>query len=67
VGAAARKGLAEKGHRLFFSWIAHNPLKSPESDEEIQGNPSRFFLVFLGFRWFRLEEFGRGVTLGEPV
>ena len=25
-----------------FSWIARNPLKSPESDEGIQGNPSPF-------------------------
>src|SRR5208337_2786679 len=41
-----------------FPWIARNPLKSPESDEGIQGNPTQFFLVFLGLALIRLEEFG---------
>jgi hypothetical protein len=35
----------------FFLWNRHNPLKSPDSDEEIQGNPNHFpwsGLVWLG-------------------
>ena len=49
------------GSNYFFLWIARNPLKSPESDEEIQKkskriqeNPSPlpwFFLVGLGSAW----------------
>jgi hypothetical protein len=38
----------------FFIWIRRNPLKSPNSAKEIQGNPSLFpwfSLVFLGFVW----------------
>jgi hypothetical protein len=42
----------------FLGWIARNPLKSPESDEEIQDNPRKSKPVFLGFSWTRLEEFG---------
>src|SRR5208337_1805396 len=41
----------------FFLWIARNPLKSPESDEEIQENPRKskpVSLVFLGLAWVRL-------------
>jgi hypothetical protein len=36
----------------FFIWIRRNPLKSPESTKEIQGNPSFFpwfYLDLLGF------------------
>jgi hypothetical protein len=35
----------------FFYFFAHNPLKSPDSDEQIQGNPSFF-------AWFYLDLFG---------
>jgi hypothetical protein len=37
---------------FYFLWVACNPLKSLESDEGIQENPSPFpwfFLVWLGF------------------
>ena len=40
-----------------FVFFARNPLKSPESAKEIQGNPSIFpwnSLVFLGFIWREL-------------
>jgi hypothetical protein len=40
-----------------FIFFARNPLKSPESAKEIQGNPSIFpwnSLVFLGFIWREL-------------
>jgi hypothetical protein len=40
--------------KKFFIWIRSNPLKSPESAKEIQGNAS-FFACFnldlLGFIW----------------
>jgi hypothetical protein len=35
----------------FFIFFARNPLKSPDSDEQNQGNPSKlawFYLVLLG-------------------
>ena len=41
----------------FFIWIRRNPLKSPDSAEEIQGNPRIFpwfYLDFLGFPWTQL-------------
>jgi hypothetical protein len=41
-------------------WIPRNPLKSPVSDEGIQGFFSWFFLVFFGSAWIGLEKFGRG-------
>jgi hypothetical protein len=45
------------GPEIFFIWIARNPLKILESDEEIQENPRKsklVFLVFLGLAWIRL-------------
>jgi hypothetical protein len=39
---------------VFLIWIRRNPLKSPESTKEKQGNPSLFAwicLVLLGFVW----------------
>jgi hypothetical protein len=33
-----------EGGKDFFIWIRCNPLKSPDSAKEIQGNPSFFFL-----------------------
>jgi hypothetical protein len=58
------RALSQSRHVLlqagnFFLWNRHNPLKSPDSDEGIQGNPNRFSLVFLGLAWFGLELFGR--------
>jgi hypothetical protein len=44
----------------FLTWIARNPLKSPESDEGIQENPSPFSWSGLDWLWFGLEEFGPG-------
>lgn len=44
---------------IFLLGFARNPLKSPESDEEIQENPRLFpwfFLVWLGLALVRLEE-----------
>jgi len=38
----------------FFIWIRCNPLKSPDSAKGIQGNPSIFPLVLLGFPWIYL-------------
>jgi hypothetical protein len=37
-----------------FIWIRRNPLKSPDSAKEKQGNPSLFawfYLVLLAFSW----------------
>ena len=39
-------------------WIARNPLKSPESEEEIPRNSSPFSWSGLDRLWFGLEEFG---------
>jgi hypothetical protein len=42
-----------------FIWIRRNPLKSPDSAKEKQGNASLFawfYLVFLAFSCFSLEE-----------
>jgi hypothetical protein len=36
---------------IFLVWIGHNPLKSPDSDEQNQANPSIFI-------WFRLAGLG---------
>jgi hypothetical protein len=52
-----------KPEKVFFIWIRCNPLKSPDSDERIQGNPSIFpwfYLVQLGFAW---TEFARKLYL----
>jgi|SRR5271166_1610834 len=43
---------------FFLIWIARNPLKSPESDEGIQENPSPLSWSGLVWLWFGLEEFG---------
>src|SRR5271166_1040283 len=40
------------------TWTARNLLKSPESDEGIQENPSSFSWSDLVWFWFGLEEFG---------
>jgi len=47
-----------KDERVFDVWTAPNPLKSPESDEGIQDNPSPF--PWSGLVWIcvGLEEFG---------
>jgi hypothetical protein len=33
----------------YFIWIRRNPLKSPDSAKEIQGNPSFFPWIYLHF------------------
>ena len=43
---------------FFLIWTACNLLKSPESDEGIQDNPSPFSWAGLVGIWFGLEEFG---------
>src|SRR5271166_1497368 len=43
---------------FFLILTARNPLKSPESDEGIQENPSPFSWSGLVWIWFGLEEFG---------
>jgi hypothetical protein len=42
----------------FFIWIRRNPLKSPDSAEGIQGNPSFFAWIpldLLGFIWLSFD------------
>src|SRR5271166_5281535 len=39
---AVRDSSLRAARAIFLAWIARNPLKSPESDEGIQGNPSPF-------------------------
>jgi hypothetical protein len=42
------------GGNVFLIWFRRNPLKSPDSAKEKQGNPSFFawiYLVLLGFVW----------------
>jgi hypothetical protein len=52
----------------FLTWTARNPLKSPESDEEIQENPSPFSWSGVDWLWFGLEEFGpRRCGVGRPL
>jgi hypothetical protein len=51
VPLAKKMAFAGDGN-FYFLWVACNPLKSLESDEGIQENPSPFpwfFLVWLGF------------------
>src|SRR5271157_1378791 len=55
LGRRAQAGLHLES---FLVWIARNPLKSPESDEEIQENPSPFFWSGLVWICFGLEKFG---------
>jgi hypothetical protein len=42
----------------FFIWIRCNPLKSPDSAKEIQGNASNF-------PWFYLNLFSRRAPFGD--
>jgi hypothetical protein len=52
----------------FFIWIRRNPLKSPDSTKEIQGNPSYFPWIHLDLAWISLDEFaGRADRLASPV
>src|SRR5208337_1792665 len=58
------------GVEFFLLWNPRNPLKSPESDEEIQENPSPFpwfGLVWLGPALVWLEGFGRPVAPVAPL
>src|SRR5271157_6109093 len=55
LGRRAQAGLHLES---FLIWIARNPLKSPESDEGIQENPSPFSWSGLVWIWFGLEKFG---------
>src|SRR5271166_3736011 len=58
-------GRARVAQEVISIWIARNPLKSPESDEGIQENPSLFSwsrLVWLGFS---LGVLGGGAALGS--
>jgi hypothetical protein len=41
----------------FFYFFARNPLKSPDSDEQNQGNPR-------GFAWSYLDLLGRNSRMG---
>ena len=47
-----------RGKSDILTWTARNPLKSPESDEGIQENPSPFSWTGLDRLGFGLEEFG---------
>src|ERR1700729_785530 len=50
--AFVTSGIQCDRRRIFFIWIRRNPLESPDSTKEIQGNPSFFpwiYLDFLGF------------------
>jgi hypothetical protein len=47
-------GDREKRERDFFIWNRRNPLKSPNSAKEIQGNPS----FFVWISWIVLDLFG---------
>ena len=48
----------------FFYFFARNALKSPDSDEKNQGNPSSFLL---GFMWICLERMHASVESGASV
>jgi hypothetical protein len=51
---ASQPGTRVGAGKDFFIWIRCNPLKSPDSAKENQGNASFFswiYLVFLGFIW----------------
>jgi hypothetical protein len=54
---ATRAGLG-KG-RKFFYFFSRNPLKSPDSAKEKQGNPSLFAWFHLDFLAFPWDEFVR--------
>ena len=58
AGVPAQDDVMERRVHLFLTWIARNPLKSPESDEGIQENPSPFSWSGLDWLWSGLEEFG---------
>ena len=51
-------GTRPRSRFLFLIWFARNPLKSPETDEGIQENPSPFAWFFLGWLGPALDEFG---------
>jgi hypothetical protein len=53
-GYRPRRIECRPGREDFFIWIRHNPLKSPESAEEIQGNASFFPWIPLDFLAFIL-------------
>jgi hypothetical protein len=56
----AARGRAYEGARtIFFLWLDRNPLKSPESDEEIQIIPKKSKPDFLGFSWPGLVRLGK--------
>jgi hypothetical protein len=55
---------ASSDGKNFFIFFSRNPLKSPDSTKENQGNPSLFCLVLFGFVWFYLQ---RVRALVEPV
>src|SRR5271166_85820 len=55
LGRRAQAGLHLES---FLVWIARNSLKSPESDEGIQENPSPFSWSGLVWIGFGLENFG---------
>jgi hypothetical protein len=66
----------EGGRRAkrVFAWIARNPLKSPESVEGFQENPSLFALEFLpfsldsfGLSWIPLVELGFVSQKIDPI
>ena len=64
-----KKSRSSSRQKLFSLGVARNPLKSPEADEGIQGNPKEskeiqavflgFLPVRLGIIWFGLESYGR--------
>jgi hypothetical protein len=70
-------GEEEKGYRPrpfdcrrrredFFIWIRRNPLKSPESTKEIQGNASFFPWFCLDFLAFILPAAGAWLAAPHP-
>ena len=74
LGCFAHNPERESAPREFFIWIRCNPLKSPDSAKENQGNASFFpwiSLVFLGFIWreiaFRLHLPAPGAARRRPL
>ena len=57
---AHRGGSKQNEFPIFFLWTHRNSLKSLESDEGIQENPSPFSWFGLVRLWFGLDEFGPG-------
>jgi hypothetical protein len=56
-----KQGGGNREGKNFFIWIRCNPLKSPDSTKEIQGNAS----LFPGFIWICLDLFGRHAELAS--